>query len=168
MTPQIHHLPTPDAHRIAWAILGKLNHPPLLYLHGGPGSHANPADAELFNLERHCVIMFDQRGCGLSTPSGDISANTTTHLLADIEQLRIHLGIDRWTVYGGSWGAALALEYAKQQPEQVTALLLRGSFPARQQDLDWFIRPDGIARQHPQAYANCATRWDWRPTMILP
>lgn len=149
---QLQFMTTPDQHQIAYATFGAAHNTPLLVLHGGPGSGANAADAGLFNPDKHLVVMFDQRGCGRSTPSGDIQHNTTQHLLADIEQLRTTLNIERWRVYGGSWGATLALEYAKQHPDQVTSIILRGSFAARKQDLDWFIRPDGIARQHPAAY----------------
>ncbi len=153
-TPQadLQFLNTPDHHNIAYAVIGNPELTPILFLHGGPGSDSNPADAKRFNLERHCVIMFDQRGCGRSTPSGDIKNNTTQHLIDDIEQLRHTLSIKQWIVYGGSWGAALALEYAKQHPTQVISIILRGSFLARKQDLDWFIQPDGVATQHPEAY----------------
>lgn len=148
----LQYLDTADHHRIAYAVLGNPELAPILFLHGGPGADAHPADAKRFNLERHCVIMFDQRGCGRSTPLGDIKNNTTQHLIDDIERLRHTLNYSQWSVYGGSWGAALALEYAKQHPAQVIAIILRGSFLARQQDLDWFIQPDGVAAQYPAAY----------------
>ena len=150
---QLQYLITADHHQIAYALIGDPALTPILFLHGGPGANANPGDAKLFNPERHCVVMFDQRGCGKSTPTGDIKNNTTQHLIDDIEQLRRQLNIKHWRVYGGSWGAALALEYAKQHAEKVIDIILRGSFAARKQDLDWFIREDGVALQHPAAYA---------------
>ncbi len=157
MSLELHYLPTPDAHRLCYATFGDgnddLSKPAILFLHGGPGSSCQAGDAELFDPARYHLVMFDQRGCGLSTPGGDVLNNTTQHLLADIEQLRTHLGIERWSVYGGSWGATLALEYAKAQRGKVERLLLRGTFLARQQDLDWFIAPDGVAQELPQAYA---------------
>lgn len=150
--PELQFLNTPDQHRIAYAVIGDPQLKPILFLHGGPGSDSNPAHAKHFNLERHCVIMFDQRGCGRSAPMGDIAHNTTQHLIHDIEQLRHALNIKHWVVYGGSWGATLALEYAKQHPAQVISIILRGSFLARKQDLDWFIQPEGVATQHRKAY----------------
>ncbi|MGB0848067.1 MAG: alpha/beta fold hydrolase [Thiolinea sp.] len=143
---------THDQHEIAYAVIGNPELRPILFLHGGPGASANPYEASLFNLNRYCVIMFDQRGCGRSTPSADIHNNTTQHLIQDIEQLRRILNIEYWAVYGGSWGATLALEYSKQHRQRVTSIILRGSFLARKQDLDWFIQPNGVAIKHPEAY----------------
>ena len=149
---QLQFITTPEHHKIAYAVIGSTDKIPLLFLHGGPGSDSHPEHAKLFNLDKHYVVMFDQRGCGRSTPSGDIEHNTTQYLINDIEQLRVTLNISRWKVYGGSWGATLALEYAKQYPAHILSIILRGSFAARKQDLDWFIQPDGIAQQHPESY----------------
>ena len=152
MNIDLQYLVTADNHQIAWASFGDIQNTPLLHIHGGPGSGANAAEASLFNLHRHRVIMFDQRGSGRSLPQGTITHNTTQHLLQDIEQLRDKLGIEQWRIYGGSWGASVALEYAKQYPDRVIDIILRGSFLARQQDLDWFIKPEGIASNLPLDY----------------
>lgn len=151
------YLPTADGHTLHYACFGEPLNRPILFLHGGPGSACNPADAHLFRLEHYRLIQTDQRGCGKSTPAGSIRDNHTAALLADLEQLRHHLGIPRWLVYGGSWGAALALEYAKHYRPSVEGLILRGTFLARPQDLDWFFHPNGVAQQRPTAYADlCA------------
>jgi proline iminopeptidase len=146
-------LPTGDDHDLFFAEFGQAEGLEVLHLHGGPGSGANPGDANLFDLKRMRLILFDQRGTGDSTPAGSVTHNETAHLLGDIERLRRHLGIDRWLIYGGSWGATLALEYAKAHPQRVLGLVLRAPFLARASDLDWFIGPDGAARAFADAYA---------------
>jgi proline iminopeptidase len=146
-------LPTGDGHALFFAEFGQADGLTVLHLHGGPGSGANPGDAELFDLERMRLILFDQRGTGDSTPAGSVADNDTAHLLQDIERLRRHRGIDRWLIYGGSWGGTLALEYAKAHPQRVLGLVLRAPFLARATDLDWFIGRDGAARQLPDDYA---------------
>ncbi|MET4158611.1 proline iminopeptidase [Agromyces sp. PvR057] len=132
-----------DGQHIYWEISGNLEGKPVVFLHGGPGGGTSPAHRRLFDPERYRIVLFDQRGCGLSIPhasepDADLSANTTWHLVADIERLRVHLGVDRWQVFGGSWGSALALAYAETHPERVTELVLRGVFTLRRQELDWF------------------------------
>lgn len=140
-------------HQIYYAQFGDVSKPAALFLHGGPGSGCNPAQAKLFPLEHCHLVQFDQRGCGKSLPLGELHENTTQHLVQDIETLRKHLGITHWhVIYGGSWGATLALEYAKVYPQYAQQIVLRGSFLARAQDLDWFIQPNGLAQQLPQAY----------------
>lgn len=146
-------LPTGDGHELFFAEFGQAEGSAVLHLHGGPGSGANPGDAELFDLERMRLILFDQRGAGDSTPAGEVVRNDTARLLQDIERLRLHCGIEHWLVYGGSWGGTLALEYAKAHPERVLGLVLRAPFLARASDLAWFIGDDGAARQFPDAYA---------------
>ena len=145
-------LPVSPLHTLCYAEFGNPAGIPLVFLHGGPGSSAQAALASLFLPDRYRLILFDQRGCGRSTPQGALVHNTLAALVQDIEALRRHLGIARWVVYGGSWGATLALEYAKAHRERVSGLLLRGSFLARTRDLDWFVAPDGVAQSFPQAY----------------
>lgn len=146
------YLSTTHSHRLYYQITGRPDGLPLLFLHGGPGSGCNPEHARWLYPAQFQIVQFDQRGCGLSEPQGDILHNTLELQLADIELLRETLGFERWVVYGGSWGATLALEYAKAQPERVAGLLLRGAFLARQEDWEWFSLPRGAAQKHPQAY----------------
>ncbi|MDF0512473.1 prolyl aminopeptidase [Agromyces sp. H3Y2-19a] len=132
-----------DGQHIYWEVSGNRNGKPVVFLHGGPGGGTSPSHRRLFDPERYRIVLFDQRGCGLSIPhasepDADLSANTTWHLVADMERLRAHLGIDRWQVFGGSWGSALALAYAQTHPERVTELVLRGIFTLRRSELDWF------------------------------
>lgn len=127
---------------------------PAVFLHGGPGGGGGIIRRRFFNPERYRIVCFDQRGCGDSTPHAsdpacDMSVNTTWHLVADIEKLREHLGVDTWLVFGGSWGSALALAYAETHPERVSALVLRGIFTLRQSELDWFYN-GGVAPLVPQ------------------
>lgn len=111
----------------------------MVFLHGGPGSGCNPAQRRFFDPQHYRIILLDQRGCGRSTPEGEIKNNTTQHLVADIEQLRTHLGIQDWHVFGGSWGSTLALAYALSHTHQVKSLTLRGIFLSRPFELDWFL-----------------------------
>lgn len=146
------YLMTTQGHAVYFAELGNPVGIPLLFVHGGPGSGCNPAQAQYLYPPGFRIIQFDQRGCGRSTPGGRLLGNRTSDLLLDMEHLRQHLGIAQWAVYGGSWGATLAIEYAKQYPQQVLGLLLRGTFLARQQDWEWFSLPHGVAQQFPAAY----------------
>lgn len=132
-----------DGQHIYWEVSGNREGKPVVFLHGGPGAGTSSVHRRLFDPERYRIVLFDQRGCGLSIPhasepTADLSANTTWHLVADMERLRHHLGIDRWQVFGGSWGSALALAYAQTHPERVTEIVLRGIFTLRRQELDWF------------------------------
>ncbi len=132
-----------DGQHIYWEVSGNRDGKPVVFLHGGPGGGTNPAHRRLFDPAKYRIVLFDQRGCGLSIPHASepgavLSANTTWHLIADMERLRGHLGIDRWQVLGGSWGSALALAYAETHPERVTEIILRGIFTLRRQELDWF------------------------------
>ncbi|PRX95723.1 prolyl aminopeptidase [Allonocardiopsis opalescens] len=134
-----------DGHRIHWELCGNPAGKPAVFLHGGPGAGCSPAHRRLFDPERYRVLLFDQRGCGRSTPhasrpDADLTTNTTWHLVADIERLRRMAGVDRWLVFGGSWGSALALAYAETHPERVSELVLRGIFTLRQQELRWFYQ----------------------------
>ena len=113
---------------------------PVVFLHGGPGGGSDPKQRRFFNPEKYRIILYDQRGCGHSTPHACLEENTTWDLVADTEKLREHLGIARWQVFGGSWGSTLALAYAEKHPEVVTELVLRGIFLLRKQEIDWFYQ----------------------------
>ena len=125
---------------------------PVVFLHGGPGSGCRPSHRCFFDPALYHIILFDQRGCGRSRPQGLLAENTTAHLVEDIELIRQHLAIDKWLVFGGSWGTTLALCYAQKFAERVTGLILRGVFLARQQDIDWFYREKGAAKIYPDAW----------------
>ena len=131
---------------------GNPNGIPVFLLHGGPGAGANWDNKNLFDLKCYNVFIYDQRGCGASTPLADIKYNTTQYLLTDIREMFSHFGIDKAMFIGGSWGATLALLYAKKFPESVSALILRGTFLARHQDLEWFLSDKGVARLVPSDY----------------
>lgn len=124
---------------------------PVLFLHGGPGSGSNENHRRYFNPDKYRIVIFDQRGCNRSTPRGEIRSNTTQDLLADIEVIRERLQIKRWLVFGGSWGSTLGLLYAQTRPDRILGLILRGSFLARQADLDWFVK-FGANRVFPDAW----------------
>ncbi|MCU7859308.1 MAG: alpha/beta hydrolase [Candidatus Thiodiazotropha sp. (ex Lucinoma kastoroae)] len=147
-------LPVSDGHTIHFKIFGHPQGVPVLSLHGGPGSGCNPQHARLFNPKRYQLIQVDQRGAGHSRPQGYLQGNNLSALVNDLIQLRHHIGIQEWLVYGGSWGATLALEYAKQEHERISSLLLRAPFLARSEDLSWFTETSGIADKLPIAYAN--------------
>ena len=147
-----------DGQHIYWEVSGNLAGKPVVFLHGGPGGATTPAHRRLFDPARYRIVLFDQRGCGLSIPhasqaEADLSANTTWHLVADLERLRGHLGIERWMVFGGSWGSALALAYAETHPERVTELVLRGIFTLRREELDWFYE-GGASAIFPDLWAD--------------
>lgn len=134
------YLPTGDGHTLYVAQYGKPDGAPAVVLHGGPGSSAQTPMLDWFDLERQRVVLFDQRGAGLSTPQGEISHNDSMKLVSDIEMIRQHLQIERWMVVGGSWGATLALLYAGQHAAQMNALVLRGSFLASAREMTWFFQ----------------------------
>ena len=124
---------------------------PVVFLHGGPGGGTDPRQRRFFHPGRHRIVLFDQRGCGRSTPHASLDANTTWDLVADIERLRVHLGIERWQVFGGSWGSTLALAYAQKHPERVTELVLRGIFLLRRREIEWFYQ-HGASEIYPDAW----------------
>ncbi len=138
-----------DLHRLYWEVSGNPDGIPVLFVHGGPGAGTSPAQRRFFDRARYNIILFDQRGCGLSTPHGELEANTTLHLVADMERLRTALGIDRWLVFGGSWGSTLALAYAQAHPGRCLGLVLRGIFLCRKTEIDWFLY--GIRALFPEA-----------------
>ncbi|MCA0452085.1 MAG: prolyl aminopeptidase [Proteobacteria bacterium] len=139
-----------DRHSMYWEQSGNPRGVPVIFLHGGPGAGATPAHRRFFDPYHYRIVVFDQRGAGRSTPHGAIEDNTTPLLVADMERLRLHLGIDRWHVFGGSWGSTLALAYAQTHPERVRSLTLRGIFLGRKPELDWFLY--GIGNVFPEAW----------------
>ncbi|MGH1550671.1 prolyl aminopeptidase [Leifsonia poae] len=139
-----------DGQQLYWEVSGNPEGKPVVFLHGGPGGATTPAHRRLFDPERYRIVLFDQRMCGrslphASEPEADLAVNTTWHLVEDIERLREHLGVERWQVFGGSWGSTLALAYAETHPERVTELVLRGIFTLRAQELDWFYEGGAAA-----------------------
>ncbi len=126
-------------HHMYWEVSGNPHGKPVVFLHGGPGAGASPAHRRFFDPKHYRIVIFDQRGAGRSTPLGALQNNTTPHLIADMEMLREHLGIERWLVFGGSWGSTLALAYAEEHPERCTGLILRGIFLCRKSEIDWFL-----------------------------
>jgi proline iminopeptidase len=134
------HLDAGDGHQVYWERVGTPGAKPAVFLHGGPGGGISPSHRRLFDPSRYDVLLFDQRGCGRSTPFAGLEANTTWHLVADIERLREMLGIERWLVFGGSWGSSLALAYAETHPGRVTELVLRGIFTLQRFELLWYYQ----------------------------
>jgi proline iminopeptidase len=145
-----------DGHTLYWEASGNRHGKPALFLHGGPGGGCQPDHRRLFDPDRYRIILFDQRGGGRSRPSGRIEANTTPHLVADVERLRLFFGFDDWLILGGSWGAALALAYAETHRARVNALVLRGVFTATRSELDWLYKEGGASRLFPEAFARFA------------
>lgn len=144
-------LPLSDAHVMYWEQVGNPNGRAVLFLHGGPGAGAGAVHRRFFDPQYWRQVIYDQRGAGRSRPLGSLVANTTPNLVSDIEILRAHLGIDRWLLFGGSWGSTLALAYAQAHPDRVAGLVLRGVFLGRPQEVDWFLH--GMGRVFPEAHA---------------
>lgn len=145
-----------DGHAVYWEECGNPDGKPVVFLHGGPGAGCSQGHRRLFDPDRYRIVLFDQRNCGRSTPhaSGadvDLSTNTTWHLVADIERLRERARIDRWQVFGGSWGSALALAYAETHPARVTELIVRGIFTLRRSELLWFYQ-EGANHVYPELW----------------
>jgi len=138
-------------HRVYFEECGNPNGKPVVFLHGGPGAGCNTTVRRFFDPTRYRIVLFDQRGCGRSKPHAHLEENTTWHLVADIEQLREHLAIPRWQVFGGSWGSTLALAYAQTHPERVSELVLRGIFLLRRSELEWFYQ-GGCDAIYPDAW----------------
>ncbi|MDA3913781.1 prolyl aminopeptidase [Oleiagrimonas sp.] len=133
-------LPVSELHTLYYEQCGNPQGKPVVFLHGGPGGGCNTESRRFFDPEAYRIILFDQRGCGRSTPHAELAQNTTWHLVADIERLREHLGVERWQVFGGSWGSTLALAYAETHPDRVTEMVLRGIFMLRREELEWFYQ----------------------------
>jgi proline iminopeptidase len=137
-------------HRMYWEQSGNPHGEPVLFLHGGPGAGAAAAHRRFFDPSHYRIVVFDQRGAGRSTPLGELNDNTTPHLVADIEMLRRHLGVDRWLIFGGSWGSTLALAYGEAHPERCTGFILRGVFLCRRSEIVWFLY--GLRTLFPEAW----------------
>jgi proline iminopeptidase len=149
-----------DGQLVYWEVCGNPAGKPALVVHGGPGSGCTPGHREFFDPERYRIVLFDQRGCGrsrphASDPATDLSRNTTPHLIADMERLRAHLGIDRWLLLGGSWGSTLILAYAQTHPGRVSEIVLNGVTTTRRAELDWLYR--GVSRFFPAQWETFRT-----------
>src|SRR5690606_7777250 len=142
-----------DGHWIYVEEVGRRDGIPALFLHGGPGSGCQHAHRHLFDPERFYTILFDQRGAGRSHPHLSLEANTTRHLIADIERIRAHFGIERWLVVGGSWGSTLALAYAQAHPQRVSGIVLRAVFLGTRREVEWAFL-DGPRTFRPDLYAD--------------
>jgi len=142
-----------EGHTLYWERIGTPGAKPAVMLHGGPGGGCSEGHRRQWNPEKYDVLLFDQRGCGRSTPFASLDNNTTWHLVADMERLRAMCGWDRWQVFGGSWGSTLALSYAITHPERVTELILRGIFLSHQKELDWLTK-FGASELYPEEWDN--------------
>ncbi|RKE85377.1 prolyl aminopeptidase [Rhizobium sp. AG855] len=140
-----------DGHTVYWERVGTRGAKPAVFLHGGPGGATGPGNRRLFDPALYDVLMFDQRGCGKSIPHASIEANTTWHLVADIERLREMMGVEQWLVFGGSWGSTLALAYAETHPERVSELVLRGIYTLTRPELDWYYQ-FGVSEMFPDKW----------------
>ncbi|MFO0635423.1 MAG: prolyl aminopeptidase [Nannocystaceae bacterium] len=140
-----------DIHSIYYEQSGNPRGKPVVFLHGGPGGGTDPKQRRFFDPSVYRIVLFDQRGCGKSRPHAELTDNTTWHLVADMEALRERLGIDKWQVFGGSWGSTLALAYAQKHPDRVSELVLRGIFMLRHKELAWFYQ-EGASALFPDAW----------------
>ncbi|MBB6173149.1 proline iminopeptidase [Nocardiopsis mwathae] len=145
-----------DGNRIHWELCGNPTGKPAVFLHGGPGGGCGPVHRRLFDPEKYRILLFDQRNCGRSTPhaSGmdvDLKSNTTQAMVRDMERLRRMVGVEKWQVFGGSWGSALALAYAEEHPHRVSELILRGIFTLRNDELRWFYQ-EGASHLFPEQW----------------
>ena len=144
-------LPVSPLHTIYYEQSGNPRGTPVVFLHGGPGGGTTPAYRQFFDPEAYRIILFDQRGAGKSTPHASLEENTTWHLVEDIEKLREHLGVESWVVFGGSWGSTLALAYAQTHPARARALILRGIFLCRPEEIRWFYQ-EGASWIYPDVW----------------
>jgi proline iminopeptidase len=140
-----------DGHQIYYEQCGNPRGKPVAIIHGGPGGGANITMRRFHDPQRYRIVLFDQRGCGRSRPHASLEANTTWHLVSDMERLRRHIGVERWQLFGGSWGSTLALAYAQSHPERVLDMILRGIFLLRRSELTWFYQ-DGCSWIYPEAF----------------
>lgn len=141
-----HQVAVDDLHTLFVEECGTPDGIPVVFLHGGPGAGVSPVHRRFFDPARYRIVLIDQRGSGRSTPFGELRDNTTQHLVADVESIRELLGIDRWLVFGGSWGSTLALAYAQAHPERATGVIVRGVYLGRAEENRWFAEADGGAR----------------------
>jgi len=149
-----HSITVSQGHRLYIEECGRADGLPVIFVHGGPGAGCEAYHRQFFNPEIYRIILFDQRGCGQSTPAGSTFDNTTSHLVADIEQLRHHLGVDRWLLFGGSWGSTLSLAYAIAHADRVAGMVLRGVFLGSAAEVEWYV--SGIRRFVPEAWVDFA------------
>ncbi|MBU2965131.1 prolyl aminopeptidase [Amphritea sp. 2_MG-2023] len=140
-----HQLAVDDLHTLYIEESGNAQGIPVLFIHGGPGGGTSGTHRKFFDPEKYRIILFDQRGCGQSTPHAELTGNTTQNLISDIEQIRQHLNIDQWLLFGGSWGSTLSLLYAESYPERVSGMILRGIFLCRERDIRWFYQEGASA-----------------------
>ena len=147
-------LPLDALHTMYWEECGNASGPPMLFIHGGPGGGSLPHHRRFYDPSFWRIVLYDQRGAGRSTPAAELRENTTAHLIEDIERLREHLRVDKWLLFGGSWGSTLALLYAQAHPERVSGLVLRGVFLATRAEIDWFMH--GMSRIFPEAWREFA------------
>lgn len=140
-----------ETHELYFEESGNPEGTPIVFVHGGPGGGTEPKYRRFFDPAAYRIVLFDQRGCGQSTPHASLVDNTTWHLVADMEKIREHLGIERWVVFGGSWGSTLSLAYAETHPDRVRALVLRGIFLLRKSEIDWFYQR-GASAIYPDAW----------------
>lgn len=140
-----------DGHQLYWERFGTRGAKPAVFVHGGPGGATGPGNRRVFDPALYDVLMFDQRGCGKSTPHASLEANTTWHLVADIERLRVLMGVETWLVFGGSWGSTLALAYAETHPERVSELVLRGIYTLTRAELNWYYQY-GVSEMFPDKW----------------
>lgn len=139
-----------DGHDLYWEVSGNPDGPVAVFVHGGPGAGTAPTYRRFFDPRFWRIVLFDQRGSGRSRPNASVNANTTAHLVADLEKLRHHLGVDRWLLFGGSWGSTLALAYGIKHPDRVTGFILRGIFLGARSEIDWFLH--GMRTVFPEAW----------------
>lgn len=144
-------LPPEDGHTVWFEESGNPDGIPVVFVHGGPGGGTQPLYRRFFDPARYRIVLFDQRGCGQSTPHAELEHNNTWALVSDMERLRELLGIQAWVVFGGSWGSTLSLAYSQNHPDRTLAIILRGIFLLRQQELEWFYQ-DGASRMFPDAW----------------
>ncbi|WP_419248060.1 prolyl aminopeptidase [Tritonibacter mobilis] len=140
-----------DGHTIYWERVGTRGAKPAVFLHGGPGGGCGPTHRRAFDPEKYDVMLFDQRGCGRSLPHAELEANTTWHLVSDIERLRAMMGVEKWQVFGGSWGSTLALAYAETHPERVSELIVRGVYTLTRAELEWYYQ-FGVSQMFPEKW----------------
>jgi proline iminopeptidase len=143
-----------NGHRIYFEDSGNPGGFPVLFVHGGPGSKSRPAHRRFFDPDFYRILVFDQRGCGQSSPPGSLADNTTSHLIADMDALRRHLGVKRWLLFGGSWGSTLVLAYAMLHADRVAGMILRGVFLGSRAEVDWYL--SGVRNFIPEAWAEFA------------
>jgi proline iminopeptidase len=147
------HLDVGDGHSLYWELCGNPDGKPVVFLHGGPGGASSPDHRRQFDPDKYKILVFDQRGCGKSTPFASLDNNTTWDLVEDIEKLRTQVaGVEKWQAFGGSWGSTLAIAYAETHPERVAELVLRGIFLFQQYELDWLYAEGGASSLYPDKW----------------